>query len=291
MEGPTTTLTFLGILIDSERQTLSLPPDKLAQLKDRIHMWQNRKSATKHQLQELLGHLNHAASVIRPGRTFLRSIIKAMKHPRQPHNCTRLNKQCQADLAWWALFVSDWNGISFFSQRPILSTVVSDASGSWGCRAFNTLSGEWFQLQWPTSWLSVNIAVKELIPIVVATAIWGSGWSQQRVHFLSDNIAVVAALSSRLACDPLLSHLLRCLFFWEARFNCDHTAGHIAGSVNRAADALSRDHLPLFFSSFPQARPNPTPLPASLISLLMDPSLTWTSPRWERLFRCTLNEV
>lgn len=289
VEGPSTTLTFLGILIDSERQILCLPPDKLTKLKDRILSWQNRQSASKHQLQELLGHLNHAAAVVRPGRSFLRSIIEAMKRPRQPHHFTRLNKQCQADLAWWALFLADWNGVSFFPPGPPHTTVISDASGSWGCGAFNSCSGEWFQLQWPVSWQGTNIAIKEMVPIILATAVWGSQWSRHRVHFLSDNMAVVAALSSRSARDPHLAHLLRCLFFWEAHYSCDHSAGHIAGSANGAADALSRNRMVSFFSLFSQAQPAPTPLPAPLVSLVMDPSLTWTSPRWNRLFRSTLN--
>ena len=176
-----------------------------------IYSWQNQDSASKHQLQELLGHLNHAATLVRPGRSFLCSLIEAMKLPRWSDQCTRLNTQCWADLAWWALFLPDWNGVSFYPCGPAAFSAVSDASGSWDCGALNTLSGERFQLCWPLAW---QIAAKELIPIVIATAIWGSRWSHQQVNFLSDNMAVVAALSSCSAQDPPhLSHLLRCLFF------------------------------------------------------------------------------
>ena len=214
-----------------------------------------------------------------------------MKRPNHSHQSTRLNTQCRADLAWWGLFLADWNGVSFLSISSLLTTVISDASGSWGCGAFDTRSGQWFQLQWPESWLSINIAIKEMIPIVIATALWGSQWSGGQVHFLSDNAAVVSALSSRAARDPHLSHLLRCLFFYEAHFKCEHSAGHIAGKANRAADALSRNVLPLFFSIVPQAHPSPSAIPPPLVSLLMDPHLSWISPRWERLFRCSLPAV
>jgi hypothetical protein len=126
----------------------------------------SRKSATKHQLQELLGHLNHAAAVVRPGRTFLRAVIKAMKRQRSPHQYTCLDTQVKADLAWWKLFAESWNGVSVLPPLTPLFTVVSDASGSWGCGAFQRHTRAWLQLPWPEPWTHMNIAAKELLPIV-----------------------------------------------------------------------------------------------------------------------------
>ena len=93
--------------------------------------------------------------------------------------------------------------------------LTSDASGGWGCGAF-TSKGEWFQLQWPESWASVHITVKELAPIVVACAIWGPGWRGKTVRCLCDNAAVVAILRSGTAKHPLVMHLMRCLSFFVA---------------------------------------------------------------------------
>lgn len=286
-----TSITFLGIRINSEEQTLSLPSDKLGRLKATLQAWRNKRSATKHQLQQLLGHLNHAASVVRPGRSFTRSLIEASKLPKQPQHRVRLNLQCRADLAWWAVFLPGWNGVSVFPPGPPITTILSDASGSWGCGALDTLSGDWLQLQWPQSWETVNIAIKEMVPIVLAAAVWGARWAKHQVRFRSDNMAIVASLQSRSAREPHLSHLLRCLFFWEAQFSFEHSVDHIPGSENTAADAISRNRAPTFLSSFPQARRHPTTLPPELISLLMDPALSWTSPRWERLFRISLSKV
>ena len=47
----------------------------------------------------------------------------------------------------------------------------------WGCGAFNSLvKAAWFQLQWPESWSSVHIKAKELVPIIIAVAVWGRQW-------------------------------------------------------------------------------------------------------------------
>ena len=53
--------------------------------------------------------------------------------------------------------------------------------------------------------------------------------------------------------DDLAMHLLRCLFFFTATWEVSIHATHIAGKQNVAADALSRDNLPLFFQQVPQA--------------------------------------
>ena len=51
--------------------------------------------------------------------------------------------------------------------------ITSDASGSWGCGAYLS-SGKWFQLELPSSWDSIHITMKELLPIVIGAAVWGS---------------------------------------------------------------------------------------------------------------------
>ena len=69
--GPSTSIVFLGILIDSARQEIRLP-EKLARLRLELRAWGDRRSASKRQLQSLIGLLNHAAKVVRPGCPFLR---------------------------------------------------------------------------------------------------------------------------------------------------------------------------------------------------------------------------
>ena len=46
--------------------------------------------------------------------------------------------------------------------------VTSDASGSWGCGAYS--GSQWFQLQWNDNLLNKSIAVKEMVPIIIAAA-------------------------------------------------------------------------------------------------------------------------
>ena len=134
--------------------------------------WRNKKVATKKQLQSFIGTLSHAAAIVIPGRTFLRRMIDTMKIPKQQHHQVRLNKEFQSDVQWWSCFLPMWNGRLILPLQQAAHSFWSDASGSWGCGAVSH-NLHWFQVQWPQAWQQCHIAAKELIPVVVALAIWG----------------------------------------------------------------------------------------------------------------------
>ena len=77
-EGPSTSLTFLGILIDTQLFQLRLPIEKLVWLREMVFSWQYKKSFTCKDLESLIGHLAHAATVIRPVRIFLRHLFSLL---------------------------------------------------------------------------------------------------------------------------------------------------------------------------------------------------------------------
>jgi len=163
--------------------------------------------------------------------------------------------------------------VALGEQEPT-AFLTSDASGKWGCGAW--WNSCWFHLAWSDMACTeeVNIATKELIPIVIAAAMWGKNWEGQVVCCQCDNEAVVA--------------VLQCLSFFEANFGFSVVAKHIPGTQNSLADDLSRDKL----SSFLQARDQAT---LSLQSKPPEPLLNyrpdWTSPAWRGMFRDTLKMV
>ena len=50
--------------------------------------------------------------------------------------------------------------------------VYSEACSTYGSGAFADTLG-WFQVKWPEGWKEVDISVKELVPVVIAAAVWG----------------------------------------------------------------------------------------------------------------------
>ena len=286
-EGPATSVTFLGILIDTRNFQLRLPQEKIQRLRELIDRWQSIKVCKRKELQSFLGHLSHAASVVHPGRTFLRELFNLLSQAKSPHHHVRLNIKARADISWWRCLLHTWNGSSFFPPPDPSIHVYSDASGTYGSGAFVAGLG-WFQTEWPEDWEGVDIASKELVPVVVAAALWGRQWSGSHVCFHFDNMAVVAVLNNRSAKNSLLAHLLRCFSLFSAYFAFHFTAVHIPGVLNTAADALSRDNLHLFSSLVPNTPQFLVPPPLSQLLITSRPD--WGSPHWTQLFALSLRE-
>ena len=146
-------------------------------------------------------------------------------------------------------------------------------------------------MQWSDKVRDMSIVVKELIPVLIATIIWGPELSGKRVLSNCDNAAVVAVLNSRYSREKHLIHLLRCLFFVEAHFQFQLSASHIAGIANTIADDLSRNRLLAFRDNVPHANIHPTHIPSLLMQWLLDQELDWTSPTWTAQFVSFVTKV
>ena len=167
--------------------------------------------------------------------------------------------------------------------------MASDASSSWGCGAW--FGPDWFQLEWPDKAQELPIMVKEMVPIVIACALWSKKWENHLVLCHCDNQAVVASIRSRTSKNKHCMRLLRTLAFVEACHCCYLQPVYINTALNDRADDLSRNNLQSFFSKVPQVNSNPEPLPLPFINLLLEPDTDWTSSRWLHLFRSILMPV
>ena len=183
-EGPAERITFLGIQIDMLKEELCLPEEKLHRLQREIGQWTKRRSCKNRDFLSLIGQLQHACCVVRPGRTFLRRMINLSTKARRLHHNVRLNKSFKSDLSWWSVFLPTWNGVSMMSgvsKSRATAVVTSDASGNWGCGAY-TSTGEWFMLQWPLSWMRIHIVNSKG---AAATGGGGGNVGQEVVGWLS----------------------------------------------------------------------------------------------------------
>ena len=236
---------------------LSLAQDKLTSILGLALSWRGRRSATKQELQSLIGHLSHAATVVQHGRTFLRRMIDLCKRAGQAHYHVRLSRGCRSDLQWWATFLPRWNGKSILHPPAPQHTITADASGSWGCGAFGS-NNSWFQLQWPESWAGyIPYRSQRTSPCGVNPCGVPSTFRQR-----SSGGSPVFRLRQRCHLDTPVSLPL-------AHYDIHLQTRHIAGIENTAADALSRDNLTLFSQCCPQANPSPLSVPQALLELLV----------------------
>ena len=211
-------------------------------------------------------------------------------HRLRPHPI-RLNREFRSDLAWWRMFAAEWNGVSFLAPPPQLhaTEMASDASGSWGCGAWH--GTRWFQLQWDAASQELQIALKELLPVVLACKLWGPLWENQRVRCHCDNQVVVASLRSQTCKNSHCMHMLRALAFIKARHRFVLQPMYINTKLNHLADDLSRDNLDSFLSKVPVASRTPDCPSSPLLNLLLDPQMDWVSPCWHRQFADIFRKV
>ena len=271
-DGPTTCLAYLGIEVDTEAGQLRLHGDKPKRIRALLQQWRARRTCTRKELESLIGLLNHACKVVRSGRSFLRrkiDLLHAVITPPPPNSPLpiRLNREFQADLHWWNLFLEKWNGVSFLLPPAHLPRVrmTSHASGSWGCGAWH--GSACFLVQWDDRSQPLTIAEKELIPIVLGCTAWGQSWSGHRVECFCDNQVVISCFRPW---HKGLMHLLCFLVYVEARFSFAIVPLYINTKANVLADELSHNNLAYFLSKVPEADPNPTPVSAQLLDLLLE---------------------
>lgn len=265
---PTTTLTFLGLELDTLKFEVRLPTDKLESMKSEIRKFQNKTTASLQELQSLIGLLNFACRVVPPGRPFLRRIINLTIGLQKPKQQKRLDNEAIADLKAWAIFLENFNGKAFFPSGISHSSsslhLFTDASNiGFGC----TFGRKWFFGKFEPQWLNYHISVREFLPIVIAFETWGSTFQNSSVVLHCDNSAVVQVINKTSSKDTNLMILMRRLMVLSLKNNIHFSARHFPGVYNTAADMLSRLQVTQFKIRFPYMDQDPTPVPQDSLRL------------------------
>lgn len=99
VEGPTTSLTFFGILLETKKMEMRLPETKLFKLKSLIISWMHKRTARKRALLSLIGKLSHVAKIIIPGCTFLCRMIDNARKAKYPDHWIHLPADFPSYLA------------------------------------------------------------------------------------------------------------------------------------------------------------------------------------------------
>lgn len=241
---PSQVMTFLGVEIDCVRRTLSLPSDKLLELRTLLTLWKCKRRCTKKDLQRLIGKLNWCARVVRGGRTFIRNLINLMCKLKQSHHYIRMNLAAKSDVDWWCQGLNFFHGTTPFNvDIPVPnSQFATDACLSGGAGHY---LNHWFYTSWVTdmpTYANCHINVLELLTVLVAAKRWGHLWQGDHIIVRSDNMATVSAVNHSTSRSPELLSLVKEIFWLSVRFNFRLSAVHIPGKLNVLSDHLSRLH-------------------------------------------------
>jgi len=175
-----------------------------------------------------------------PARPFLRRLIDLLCGASRPSHYINLTKEVKADLEMWGIFLSNYNGITYFRTALVSSfdiNLCSDASsqGFGACYL-----SHWVQHRFPLNWLPLHITVLEFYPIYVLLSMYGSCFTNKSVRFYCDNEAVCFIINKQSSRNKHVMVIMRKLLLVLIHYNIHLVACHIPGTNNVLCDKISR---------------------------------------------------
>jgi hypothetical protein len=237
---PCQVLTFLGIEVSTIDCTFKLPQDKLDKLKGELIKFYNRKRASKRQLQQLVGLLNWASSVVHGGRVFFRRLLDLSNSLKGKNDKVILSVEAKKDIEWWYNFVKVFNGKAFCLEPQPITCVFTDACDHGSGATYNK---DWYYCNWNIDWpcmANLHINCKEILAIMLAAWRWAPVWAGKHIRIYSDNITAAAAINKGRVNNSMIREGLYALFWLSAWFNFKITVKYIKGCENVQADLASR---------------------------------------------------
>ena len=252
---PSRKMVFLGIHFDTEKMEMSVPVDKLTELKAEIEKWARKTTITKREMQSLLGRMFWVAKVVRFSRIFMGRLLSQLRDlsGTKDHTKVKLEEQSRKDLLWWSRFLRTYNGVSMILNEDALPLSLEQMLDTPAkvCAGDATLTGigawhahEYWSKLVPNHLKGSAIHILEFWAIIVSCKLWGHTWEGQVIQIFTDNDPVADVITHEKPRDPAMLSLLREFIFIVCKFKFVPVLRKISSADNFLADHISRsfDH-------------------------------------------------
>ena len=252
---PSTKMPYLGVEFDTVAMTMSIPPEKLQEVRSEVSLWLRKTTATKKNLQKLLGKLFWVSRCVQYSRSFMGRLLGQLKltNSVSDNKKVKLSLDCMADIQWWDRYLHRFNGVEIMdpSDHIMLSLEqLLDTSALVNCGDAQMMGGgsyhgmEYWSRPFPR-WLQdtqIPIHVKEFWVVLASAWLWGELWRGKVVHIFSDSDPVVDVLVHEKPKDPKMQELLREFLFVVCTRGFTPVFRKIGTKANAVADFISRVH-------------------------------------------------
>lgn len=293
-EGPAQSLSFLGVQIDSVKQTLCVTEERMHELQQLLSdfLVTSRRTASAHALMSLVGKLSFAAACLPGARPFMRRVLDLVPHGRPKYKLVNLSSSFRADLLYWSTRLRLWNGrCSWIRPEPIV--LVSDASiEGFGFHLHSLpagfdesvlpaalkpgsgVLGVWSKCHRPLVATHRQIQWAEMFAALAALLTYSPYVGRSSVLLRMDNMSDVGAINRQSSRSSTVCLLVRAMFDLSFRYHFAFRAEHIPGATNYLADFLSRpsmhQHRPLLTWPLQPVDPSAAVWPAlSAVTVLL----------------------
>ena len=268
----TTILIFLGLLIDTMRQVILIPKEKVDKALKWIDLLLSRKDrkATVLEIQKLCGTLNFLCKCVIPGRAFLHRLYSLTSNVNlKQHHHLRLTLESREDLLIWKRFVSN----SEIFCHPFLDVcnvlpapdvdLYSDVSGKIGFGAYCKI--EWTGGFWNPDFIERNkpsIEFLELYGLTVGILLWVKNYKNRKIILPCDNESVKAMVNKSLGGCKNCMTLIRLIVLKCMVHNVQIKVEYVKLGHNGKADAISRGQWKRFRFLGKNVKVSPETLPS-----------------------------
>ena len=108
---PSTRVTCLGVLIDTDAGTISIPSEKLLQINETVQQCLLKHTCTKRQLQSILGLLLYVLKCVKHMHVFLNHMLEVLRSAHGRNSVT-LTSEFRCDLCWFANFLPSYKNLA-----------------------------------------------------------------------------------------------------------------------------------------------------------------------------------
>ena len=190
---PLQRLEFLGVVLDLENLTLSLPEEKIQKILHWVEEGRERVSFSRRDLESLVGFLNFTAGYLPLGRLYLIPIIVWMNFHTAVESrdlLVPLDKELRSALLPWTFKDSLREPVPMHLEIPSVD-IMTDASGyGWG----GVLIPYQVRGTWCPSVSNLSMNWKELRAIFLTLDYFSDLLQGKTVRVLSDNTTALACL-------------------------------------------------------------------------------------------------
>lgn len=228
---PTTSLTHLGLQIDTVAGLVIVPPEKRLAVQDLCRKLLQKEWIQQRELAKLTGTVISLHRAFPPARLLTRSFYQAMQGDWEAR--LAISEEMRTD-AGWLLHNIHLFGKAAMWRPSITRTMSTDASNiGWGA----VLNGERAGGQWDTE---EHINAREMRAMLLGLQTFGARVQHQRILILSDSRTAVQYVNSGGGRVEKLTRIAREIWEWAVWNGAEVRAEWIPGEDNGEADEESR---------------------------------------------------
>ena len=214
--GPATEVRWLGIDISIEKKQISIPDRKIQEIIRFINKILKKDSATKKQMQSLIGKLFFIARCIQPVKALASSTLRQMRKTKPPER-VKISPEMRRDIAWTKQFMQTWNGTTIMHDKNRIKEIYVETQAQ---KCFCIDGKYYYTIELPNMATSQTELV-QVLNVWLAMAVFALKYKGAVLKIITNSMKLPQIISNSNRRDPQLDEAVKEIWLHEAHNNVD----------------------------------------------------------------------